>query len=191
MKLRLKKTMVDDISDSLRQAGGKLNFDELRQDLKGKGHTDAEIQAIFAKYDHDGDQELTEHEHQQMRDDLEKEREDLDLERNSLTRPSSGRSFPRTQDDSEEDDDEDSGHSSRRRGSSSGGVSYEEFQVLVRRVDRMEHSIGSIVSKIDAVIVKLETMERVKLKRRDVVGRLLDAIEVRHSGYTISALTCT
>ncbi|KAM9363379.1 polycystin-2 [Symphorus nematophorus] len=176
MKLRLKKTAVDDISDSLRQAGGKLNFDELRQDLKGKGHTDAEIQAIFAKYDHDGDQELTEHEHQQMRDDLEKEREDLDLERNSLTRPSTGRSFPRTQDDSEEDDDEDSGHSSRRRGSSSGGVSYEEFQVLVRRVDRMEHSIGSIVSKIDAVIVKLETMERAKLKRRDVLGRLLDGV---------------
>lgn len=110
MKLRLKKTAVDDISDSLRQAGGKLNFDELRQDLKGwtkassdaqsdellrrrvsvcvwsgvwrvcfwsllrKGHTDAEIQAIFAKYDQDGDLELTEHEHQQMRDDLEKER---------------------------------------------------------------------------------------------------------------------
>ncbi|XP_028269378.1 polycystin-2 isoform X2 [Parambassis ranga] len=175
LKLRLKKTAVDDISDSLRQAGGKLNFDELRQDLKGKGHTDAEIQAIFAKYDQDGDQELTEHEHQQMRDDLEKER-DLELERNSLTRPSSGRSFPRTQDDSEEDDDEDSGHSSRRRGSSSGGVSYEEFQVLVRRVDRMEHSIGSIVSKIDAVIVKLEAMERAKLKRRDVLGRLLDGV---------------
>lgn len=53
----------------------------------------------------------------------------MDLERNSLTRPNSGRSFPRTQDDSEEDDDEDSGHSSRRRGSSSGGVPYEEFQV--------------------------------------------------------------
>ncbi|XP_013887336.1 polycystin-2 isoform X2 [Austrofundulus limnaeus] len=175
MKLRLKKTAVDDISDSLRQAGGKQNFDELRQDLKGKGHSEAEIQAIFAKYDQDGEPELTEHEHQQMRDDLEKER-DLELERNSLTRPSSGRSFPRTQDDSEEDDDEDSGHSSRRRGSSSGGVSYEEFQVLVRRVDRMEHSIGSIVSKIDAVIVKLEGMERAKLKRRDVLGRLLDGV---------------
>ncbi|XP_047434835.1 polycystin-2 isoform X2 [Mugil cephalus] len=175
MKLRLKKTAVDDISDSLRQAGGKLNFDELRQDLKGKGHTEAEIQAIFAKYDQDGDQELTEHDHQQMRDDLEKER-DLELERNSLTRPSSGRSFPRTQDDSEEDDDEDSGHSSRRRGSSSGGVSYEEFQMHVRRLDRMEHSIGSIVSKIDAVIVKLEVMEKAKLKRREVLGRLLDGV---------------
>ncbi|KAM9770402.1 polycystin-2 isoform 1-T1 [Menidia menidia] len=176
LKLRLKKTAVDTVSDNLRPAGGKLNFDELRQDLKSKGHTEAEIQAIFAKYDQDGDPELTEHEHQQMRDDLEKEREDLDLERNSLTRPGSGRSFPRTQDDSEEDDDEDSGHSSRRRGSSSGGVSYEEFQVLVRRVDRMEHSIGSIVSKIDAVIVKLEGMERAKLKRRDVLGRLLDGV---------------
>ncbi|KAL1023776.1 hypothetical protein UPYG_G00045970 [Umbra pygmaea] len=176
MKLRLKKTTVDDISESLRQAGGKLNFDELRQDLKGKGHTDAEIEAMFAKYDLDGDQQLTDQDHQQMRDDLEKEREDLDIERSSLPRPTSGRSFPRSQDDSEEDDDEDSGHSSRRRGSSSGGVSYEEFQVLVRRVDRMEHSIGSIVSKMDAVIVKLEAMERAKLKRRDVLGRLLDGV---------------
>lgn len=51
---------------------------------------------------------------------------------------------------------------------------------LVRRVDRMEHSIGSIVSKIDSVIVKLEVMERANLKRRDVVSRLLDGVmEVR------------
>nr|XP_025729326.1 polycystin-2 [Callorhinus ursinus] len=176
VKLKLKKNAVDDISESLRQGGGKLNFDELRQDLKGKGHTDAEIEAIFTKYDQDGDQELTEHEHQQMRDDLEKEREDLDLDHSSLPRPMSSRSFPRSLDDSEEDDDEDSGHSSRRRGSISSGVSYEEFQVLVRRVDRMEHSIGSIVSKIDAVIVKLEIMERAKLKRREVLGRLLDGV---------------
>uniref|UniRef100_UPI00398EA1B4 polycystin-2 n=1 Tax=Pristiophorus japonicus TaxID=55135 RepID=UPI00398EA1B4 len=176
VKLRLRKTTVDDITESLRQAGGKLNFEELRQDLRGKGHTDAEIEAIFAKYDQDGDQELTEHEHQQMRDDLEKERDDLDLDRSSLPRSNSGRSFPRSMDDSEEEDDEDSGHSSRRRGSSASGVSYEEFQVLVRRVDRMEHSIGSIVSKIDAVIVKLEAMERAKLKRRDVLGRLLDGV---------------
>jgi len=54
------------------------------------------------------------------------------------------------------------------------------FFSLTRRVDRMEHSIGSIVSKIDAVIVKLEAMERAKLKRRETMGRLLDNItEVR------------
>jgi len=40
----------------------------------------------------------------------------------------------------------------------------------------MEHSIGSIVSKIDAVIVKLEAMERAKLKRRETMGKLLDNI---------------
>lgn len=56
-------------------------------------------------------------------------KEDLDLDRSSLPRPLSSRSFPRSLDDSEEDEDEDSGHSSRRRGSSSSGVSYEEFQV--------------------------------------------------------------
>lgn len=56
------------------------------------------------------------------------------------------------------------------------------YSRLVRRVDRMEHSIGSIVSKIDAVIVKLEAMERAKLKRRDVLGKLLEGVlEVRQN----------
>lgn len=53
----------------------------------------------------------------------------------------------------------------------------------------MEHSIGSIVSKIDAVIVKLEAMERVKVKRRDVLGRLLEGVmEVSGSGLTSCSL---
>ena len=44
----------------------------------------------------------------------------------------------------------------------------------------MEHSIGSIVSKIDAVLVKLEAMEKAKLKRRETMGKILDSItEVR------------
>ena len=44
----------------------------------------------------------------------------------------------------------------------------------------MEHSIGSIVSKIDAVLVKLEAMEKAKLKRRETMAKLLDSItEVR------------
>lgn len=48
--------------------------------------------------------------------------------------------------------------------------------MLSRRVDRMEHSIGSIVSKIDAVLVKLEAMEKAKLKRRETMGKILDSI---------------
>lgn len=55
-------------------------------------------------------------------------------------------------------------------------MSNEEFSVLTRRVDRMEHSIGSIVSKIDAVLVKLEALERTKAKRRETTIRALGSI---------------
>lgn len=71
---------------------------------------------------------------------------------------------------------DENGSKSTRSGRGSNGVSYEEFTVLSRRVDRMEHSIGSIVSKIDAVLVKLEAMEKAKLKRRETMGKILDSI---------------
>uniref|UniRef100_A0A3P8X4U0 Polycystin-2 n=1 Tax=Cynoglossus semilaevis TaxID=244447 RepID=A0A3P8X4U0_CYNSE len=153
MKLRLKKTTVDEISDGTRQAG----------------HTDAEIQAIFAKYDHDGDQELTEHDHQQMRDDLEKERVSDDVTVSPCHCGKSNCTVAAA----------DAQCVSARIGGFGSGT---QFVGKTQRVDRMEHSIGSIVSKIDAVIVKLETMERTKIKRRDVLSRLLDGVvEVRQS----------
>ena len=65
------------------------------------------------------------------------------------------------------------------------GVSYEEFTVLSRRVDRMEHSIGSIVSKIDAVLVKLEAMERAKSKRRETMSKILDSITEVGSAFSL------
>lgn len=83
-------------------------------------------------------------------------------------------------DDSGDDSEDDNSHSKSSRSGPSQSVSYEEFTVLSRRVDRMEHSIGSIVSKIDAVLVKLEAMEKAKLKRRETMGKILDSItEVR------------
>ena len=56
------------------------------------------------------------------------------------------------------------------------GVPYEEYAILARRVDRMEHSIGSIVSKIDAVLIKLDTMEMAKQRRKETMNKLLDSI---------------
>ena len=90
--------------------------------------------------------------------------------------------------DGDDDDESDSGSDedssvrggSRNSGGGHGGVPKEEFNVLARRVDRMEHSIGSIVSKIDAVLVKLEAMEKMRLKRKETMGKLLDHLnEVR------------
>lgn len=50
------------------------------------------------------------------------------------------------------------------------------FHSLLRRVLQLEQSIGSIASKIDSVVTKLEALERNKLKRKDLVGKLLDNI---------------
>lgn len=61
-------------------------------------------------------------------------------------------------------------------GEGGGGASSEEFMLLQRRVDRMENSVGSIVTKIDSVLVKLEAMERAKTRRRETMGKLLDSI---------------
>ena len=84
------------------------------------------------------------------------------------------------EDDSTTTKSEIRGGDGRRRcgGNNHGGreVTQEEFSMLQRRVDRMEHSIGSIVSKIDAVLVKLEAMEQTKARRRETVGHLLDSI---------------
>ena len=51
-----------------------------------------------------------------------------------------------------------------------------EFFRLEKRVDRMEKSIGSIVTKIDAVLAKLETMERGKNKRKQKMTEILGTI---------------
>eukprot|EP00116_Pleurobrachia_bachei_P000629 sb/3460891/ len=40
------------------------------------------------------------------------------------------------------------------------GPTYEEFKILSRRVDRNDDAMGSVISKIDAVLGKLELLER-------------------------------
>lgn len=135
-----------------------------------RGYAEQEIEAVFAKYDLDGDRCLNAEEQEKMNSDLEQQRKNLDMEIDRENRPKSAHSL-----DSDEDDEE-SGTKSSRGSRAVNGVSYEEFTVLSRRVDRMEHSIGSIVSKIDAVLVKLEAMERAKSKRRETMSKILDSI---------------
>ncbi|KXJ23969.1 polycystic kidney disease 2-like 1 protein [Exaiptasia diaphana] len=192
-KLSFKREKIIDIQKALKSADvnqdNKLDFEEWRQTLKSRGHADAEIEAVFARYDLDGDRILDEDEQRRMQEDLEGQKAELneeieEMERKKDNRPKSGSrvSFRGSDAESDDDDDESGGLSGRagsatghRRGGG-GGVSYEEFNVLSRRVDRMEHSIGSIVSKIDAVLVKLEAMEKAKLKRRETMAKLLDSI---------------
>lgn len=184
-KLNFKRDKIVDIQKALKTADinqdKQVDFDEWRQDLKMRGYADGEIEAMFAKYDRDGDRVLDEVEQRRMTADLFEQKAALSKEYDELAegkRPGTGRrSSSRVSFDEsgEESDDEDSGTKSSRTGRTTN-VSYEEFTVLARRVDRMEHSIGSIVSKIDAVLVKLEAMEKAKLKRRETMGKILDSI---------------
>ncbi|GFT15793.1 polycystin-2 [Nephila pilipes] len=122
-----------------------------------------EIEMLFAKYDVDGNRELDEKEMQQMFADLEGQKLQLDDEiNNQQSMIASDSSRPPTA-------------AAFGRGNGSG-VPADEFNVLTRRVDRMEHSIGSIVSKIDAVLVKMEGMEKAKVKRRENMNKILNSI---------------
>ena len=52
------------------------------------------------------------------------------------------------------------------------------FSRLEKRVERMEKSVGSICTKIDAVLAKLETMEKGKNKRK----KLFDTMTSNEEG---------
>ena len=46
----------------------------------------------------------------------------------------------------------------------------------------MEKSVGTIVTKIDAVIVKLEAMEKDKAKKREAMSRILETMHKEEGG---------
>jgi len=177
-KLNKRRDRIHEIQNALRRADvhndKHIDFEEWRHDLKMRGYAEAEIEAVFSKYDLDGDRRLDEVELRKMQTDLDGQQIAIKGEYNEMEKTGKGMGL----------DGADRGYhqkveaGSRCEGETGGGggVPSEEFTLLQRRVDRMEHSIGSIVSKIDTVLVKLEAMERAKAKRRETMGKLLDSI---------------
>ncbi len=180
-KLNIKRDKIIDIQNALKSADTnddkEVDFEEWRRDLKLRGYAEAEIEAVFAKFDHDGDRVLNQEEMKKMKAQLESDQKDCEQDYEELQQKA-------REMDSDGDSDDEGQLKSHGRGGI-GGVAYEEFTVLSRRVDRMEHSIGSIVSKIDAVLVKLEAMERAKSKRRETMSKILDSI-TEVSWYSLS-----
>ncbi|PKU33984.1 polycystic kidney disease 2-like 1 hypothetical protein [Limosa lapponica baueri] len=123
------------------------------------GHADHEITAAFSRFDRDGNRILDEEEQQQMKHDLEAKRVALNTEIENL-----GKSY------SENTLDENLTYVEARNNhtNKASWVSEEEFQVLLQRVLQLEQSINSIGSKIDAVVSKLDVLERNNLKRKDL-----------------------
>lgn len=137
-----------------------------------KGYADTEIEAMFAKYDTDGDRILDPEEQKHLAEDLMKQKDALTAEYAKVQKEKEENQPPSSIADLLESDEE----GENKRAIVDDGVPYEEYAVLARRVDRMEHSIGSIVSKIDAVLIKLDTMEKAKQRRKETMSKLLDSI---------------
>uniref|UniRef100_A0A1I8IF70 EF-hand domain-containing protein n=1 Tax=Macrostomum lignano TaxID=282301 RepID=A0A1I8IF70_9PLAT len=74
-KLNLKQEKILDIQSALKTADmnddKQLDFEEWRSELKARGYADGEIEALFSKYDQDGDRVLDEREQRAMTSELE------------------------------------------------------------------------------------------------------------------------
>ncbi|XP_010154109.1 PREDICTED: polycystic kidney disease 2-like 1 protein [Eurypyga helias] len=166
-RLKLKKEQISDVQKTLQNGTKELDFEDFKNSLKELGHADHEITAAFSRFDKDGNRILDEEEQQQMKRDLEAKRVALNTEIENL-----GKSY------GDNNLDENLIHVEARNNhaNKASWVSKEEFQVLLQRVLQLELSINSIGSKIDAVVNKLDILERHKLKRKDLLGKLLDSV---------------
>ncbi|CAF2049019.1 unnamed protein product [Rotaria magnacalcarata] len=165
-RLNVKRDRIIDIQDALKNADvnkdGVIEFGEWRRDLKARGYTDVEIENVFSRYDIDGDRILRDAEQLHFKADLTALENNLETDINNL-RKESNASKPANGLGAGETDN-------------GNRVTYDEFAILVRRIDRMEYSIGNIVSRIDDVLTKLEVLEKSKIKRREALTRILNNI---------------
>jgi len=150
-----KRSKIIDIENALKlaNADGVVTYDEIRQNLKKCNFSEMEIEMFFAKYDTDGDGVFSWEEGAQIVEDLENDKIDQNRPP-SGKRPGSSRPV--------------SGALDHQR------INHEEFGMLTGRVDRMEGVIGSIVSKIDTVLIKLESMEKNKSKKKADLNKMFD-----------------
>jgi len=146
-----------DIENALMMANtdGEVTYEEVRQNLKKCNFSDMEIEMFFAKYDLDGDGIFNFEEGLQIMDDLENDKIDTE------NRPPSAGAIYHNQND-------------RPKSGVHDTINLEEMNMLTNRVDRMELVIDNIVSKIDMVLIKLESMEKSKSKRKENMSKILD-----------------
>ena len=92
-KLKMKQEHLKDIQDALATADinndKALDWEEWRNDLRARGIPDNEIEAVFAKYDTDGDMVLNEDEQKALARDLEQSRRDIDEKMGKIDKSSS------------------------------------------------------------------------------------------------------
>ncbi|KAM3834677.1 polycystin-2-like protein 1 [Vipera latastei] len=160
MKLKLKKDRISDVQKALQKGTKELEYEDFKNSLRELGHAEHEITAAFSKFDQDGNQILDEEEQKRMRNDLEEKKVALNEEIEHL-----GKSFR----DNTLDNTLGFAETKNNQVNKTSQISEEEFQILLRRVLKLENSVGGIISKTEALVIKLEDIERSKMKKKDLV----------------------
>lgn len=147
-KMNIKQNQILDIQKAITTADtngdSQIDYIEWRNNLRSKGYSDVEIETLFARYDVDGDRILNEKEQLEMMRDLAAQNEQLREAMEAM------------EEAVEEDEEEKDEVEEEKKKRSAEGVMYEDYTFLATRIDQMELSIGSIVSKIDSVLTKVE-----------------------------------
>ncbi|CAF1059968.1 unnamed protein product [Rotaria magnacalcarata] len=165
-RLNFNQDRIIDIQNALKSAelnrDGVIEFDEWRRNLKARGYADVEIENVFSHYDVDGDRVLRDDEQRRFKADLAAKENNLEMDMKDLN-------------DSHDQHGNDQA-SNGNEGDSENRIAHDKFVMLVRRTGRMEYSIGNIVSRIDNVLNKIETIEKGKTKRREALTKILNSI---------------
>ncbi|RNA43788.1 polycystic kidney disease 2-like 1 [Brachionus plicatilis] len=171
-KLNIRRAQIIDIQKAITTADlnqdNIIDFIEFRNNLRTKGYGDVEIETLFSKYDVDGDRCLNEIEQKNMFKDLSEQNDELKEAYMVLEQASESKGMEEKK---------------RKR---TEGVLFEDYSNLSGRIDKMETSIGSIVSKVDSVLTKLENAEKTKRtqtgmglesRSKSTVSRRIDGLD--------------
>lgn len=125
-----------DVENAIKLANddGTVTYDEIRNQLKKVDFSDVEIDVFFGLSDVNGDGTISTDESNDMIDAIDESSSDEDI------------------------DDEDLPEVRNGSAKKDGIVTNAEFDVVERRVEKMEHAIGSIITKIDSVLTKMEVI---------------------------------
>ncbi|CAB4061849.1 PKD2 [Lepeophtheirus salmonis] len=153
-------SFADSVFTLLRTILGDFNFNEI-QEANHITFSDMEIELFFSRYNSDNNAIMDGTEEGRVMPDLKKS----EMCEIPMERPKSGKDARGIR----------SAQIKSRLGSAfSNKLSSQELEVLDRRVDRVEGSVNSIVSKINNVLQKLESLERGKAKKKATMSKILD-----------------
>ncbi|RNA09297.1 polycystic kidney disease 2-like 1 [Brachionus plicatilis] len=169
-KLNLRRDRILDIQEVLKSeevcSKDELDFNLWRKELKKKGYADMEIESLFSRYDKDSDKKLNEIEKIKLVKDIAKARNNIRDEYQNFKQNRDSKTKKdafEVGDDCVEEDDE----------SEPRLMTRDDFDYVVGRIDRMELSVASIISKIDRLFQHLENMEIEKMRKRQEIARML------------------